>query len=203
MKGDQERGSLQVHQVPFFHLLYPQHHSLSVLKNLPPTLWVFSKLLVVITTFIPMIQDNQDDAMLLSLVFLTNVAMESFPEDFLCGIHCCLRMGPITGDRSMDKYLWRGSTLGLALLEVMWISQILQSHWEELSGSLTQPDVPVMLDPGVPVGVDSSSRPTPLRTAIVSFEDPGLEWVTEFVCLVELVPVETGEDFDHDSNLLN
>ena len=60
-----------------------------------------------------------------------------------------------------------------------------------------------MLDPGVSVEVDSGSRPTPLRTAIVSFEDPSLEWVTEFVCPVEHVPAETGEDFDYDSNLLN
>ena len=62
-----------------------------------------------------------------------------------------------------------------------------------------------MSGPGVSVGVDSGSRPTPLRTAIVSFEDPSLEQVTEFVHLVEHVPVETGEDFDYNSNsnLLN
>ena len=99
----------------------------------------------------------------------------------------------MTGDGSMDKCLQRGSTLGLAPLEMMWISQIFRNHQEELSGSSTQPDVFV--------GVDSSSGPTPLRSAIVSFEDPSLEWVMEFVHLVEHVPVETGEDFDYDSNL--
>ena len=60
-----------------------------------------------------------------------------------------------------------------------------------------------MLDPSVSAEVDSSSRPTPLRTAIVSFKDPSLEQVTEFVCPVEHVPVETREDFDYNSNLLN
>ena len=194
-KGDQKRGSLQVPQVLSPHLLFPRHHSLPMLKNLPPTLWVFNELLVVIAIFIPMIQDNRDNAMLLSLVFSTNVAMETFPEDFPCGIRHCLRMGPMTGDGSMDEHLWRGSTLGLASLGIMWISQILQSHQEELLGSSTQPDVSV--------GVDSSSRPTPLRSAIVNFEDPSLEWVMEFVCLVEHVPMETGEDFDYDSNLLD
>ena len=163
-----------------------------MLKNLPP---VFNELLGDVAIFIPMTQDDQDDAMLLSLVFSTNVATETFPEDFPCGICCCLRMGPMTGDGSMDKCLQRGSTLGLASLEMMWISQIFWNCWEELSGSSTQPDVSV--------GVDSSPRPTPLRSAIVSFEDPSLEWVMEFVCPVEHVPVETGEDFDYDSNLLD
>ena len=74
-------------------------------------LQVFSELLIVIAIFIPTIQDGWDDAMLLSLVFLTNVAIETFPEDFPCGIRCCLRMGPMTGDGSMDKHLQRGSTL--------------------------------------------------------------------------------------------
>ena len=74
---------------------------------------------------------------------------------------------------------------------------------ESLGGSSTQPEVPVMLDPGVSVGVDSSSRPTPLRTVIVSFKDPSLEQVTEFVCLVEHVPVETRKDFYYDPNFLN
>ena len=119
MKGDQERGSLPVPQVLSLYLLYPQHHSLSMLKNLPPMTWVFSELLVVIAIFIPMIQDYWDNAMLLSLVFSTNVAMETFPGDFLCGIHHCLRMDPMTGDGSMDKHLWRGSTLGLVSLEVI------------------------------------------------------------------------------------
>ena len=196
-------ASLQVPQVLSPHLLFPRHHSLSVLKNLPPTLWVFNELLMVVAIFIPMIQDDRDDAMLLLLVFSTNVAMETFPEDFPCGIRHCLRMGPMTGDGSMDECLWRGSTLGLASLEMMWISQILQNCQEELSRPSTQPDVPVMLNPGVSVGVDSSSRPTPLRSAIVSFEGPSLERVMEFVCLVEYVPVETGEDFDYDSNLLD
>ena len=95
-----------------------------------------------------------------------------------------------------------GSTPGLASLEIMWISQILWSCWEELSGSSTQPDAPVMLDTGVSVGVDSSLVPT-LRTSIVGFKDPSLEWVTEFICLEECVPVETGEGFDYDSNLLD
>ena len=185
------------------HPLFPRHHFLSVLKDLPPTLWVFNELLVVVAIFIPTIQDDRDDAMLLLLVFSTNVAMETFPEDFPCGIRRCLRMGPMTGDGSMDKRLWRGSTLGLASLEIMWISQILRNHREELSGSLTQPNVPVMLNPGVSVGVVSGSRPTPLRSAIVSFEDPSLERVMEFVRPVEHVPVETGEDFDYNSNLLD
>ena len=109
----------------------------------------------------------------------------------------------MTGGGSTNEHLQRGSTLGLASLEVFWISQILWNHQEELSGSSTQPDVPVMLYPSVSVEVDSGSRPTPLRTANVSFEDPSLEQVREFVCLVEHVPVETGEDFNYNSNLLN
>ena len=98
---------------------------------------------MVVAVFIPIIQDDQDDA------------METIPEDFPCGICHCLRMGPMASNGSMDKRLQRGSTLGLASLEVMWISQILCNCQEELSGSSTQSNVPVMLDPGVSVGVDS------------------------------------------------
>ena len=156
---------------------------------------MFSELLVVITTIIPMIQDDQDDMMLLLLVFMTNVVMETFMDGLQCGICHHLRVGPMTGNGSMDKHLQSGSTLGLVSLEMMWIRQILWSCREELSGPSTQPDVPVRMD--------SSSRSTPLRTAFISFEDPSLERVTEFVYLVEHVLVETGGDFNYKSNLLN